>query len=277
MQCEEVREQFAGYVIDQLDEPTRATVARHLMTCPSCRAEAEELRTLWASLGAIPPAEPNTAELRSRFQIMLEAYRHGLDQAPARSFWQTVNSWLDGWWPRQPALQFGLSVALLIAGLLLGRQFQPAPAAPGVAPPNTEVTELRNEVTEMRQMVALSLMQQQSASDRIRGVNWAYQLQKPGSEFLTVLLDTLMHDPSVNVRLATVDALRQFGDQPVVRRGVVQAMSQQQSPMVQIALIDLAVDLKEKESIDALRQLTQNEKLDGAVRERAQKGISELE
>ena len=129
----------------------------------------------------------------------------------------------------------------------------------------------------MRQMVALSLIQQQSASDRIRGVNWSYQLPKPGSEFLTVLLDTLMHDTSVNVRLATVEALRQFGDQPVVRRGVVQAMSQQESPMVQIALIDLAVDLKEKDSIDTLRQLTQNAKLDGAVRERAQKGISELE
>jgi hypothetical protein len=276
MQCEEVREQFAGYVIDQLDEPTRATVARHLMTCQSCRAEAEELRTLWASLGAIPPAEPNSPELRSRFQIMLEAYKHGLDQAPAKSLWQTLNSWLVGWWPRQPALQFGLAMALLVAGLLVGRQFQPAPTAPGIQP-NTEVTELRNEVTEMRQMVALSLIQQQSASDRIRGVNWSYQMPKPGSEFLTVLLDTLMHDPSVNVRLATVEALRQFGDQPVVRRGVVQAMSQQASPMVQIALIDLAVDLKEKDSIDTLRQLTQNEKLDGAVRERAQKGISELE
>lgn len=276
MQCEEVREQFAGYVIDQLDEPTRATVARHLMTCQNCRSEAEELRTLWASLGSIPPAEPNSSELRSRFQIMLEAYKHGLDQAPARSLWQTVNSWLDGWWPRQPALQFGLAMALLVAGLLIGRQFQPVPTAPG-ALPNTEVTELRNEVTEMRQMVALSLIQQQSASDRIRGVNWSYQLPKPGSEFLTVLLDTLMHDTSVNVRLATVEALRQFGDQPVVRRGVVQAMSQQESPMVQIALIDLAVDLKEKDSIDTLRQLTQNAKLDGAVRERAQKGISELE
>jgi len=246
------------------------------MTCQNCRSEAEELRTFWASLGSIPPAEPNSSELRSRFQIMLEAYKHGLDQAPARSLWQTVNSWLDGWWPRQPALQFGLAMALLVAGLLIGRQFQPVPTAPG-ALPNTEVTELRNEVTEMRQMVALSLIQQQSASDRIRGVNWSYQLPKPGSEFLTVLLDTLMHDTSVNVRLATVEALRQFGDQPVVRRGVVQAMSQQESPMVQIALIDLAVDLKEKDSIDTLRQLTQNAKLDGAVRERAQKGISELE
>ena len=129
----------------------------------------------------------------------------------------------------------------------------------------------------MRQMVALSLMQQQSASERLKGVNWSYQLQQPDREVLTALLDTLMHDPNVNVRLAAIDALRQFGGQPVVRSGVVEALGRQDSPMVQVALIDLVVDLKEKESVDTLRKLIQNEKLNEAVRTRAQKGLQELE
>jgi hypothetical protein len=47
--------------------------------------------------------------------------------------------------------------------------------------------------------------------------------------------------------------------------------------MVQIALIDLAVDLHEKESIGTLRELTQDQNLDPAVRDRAQKGLTELE
>jgi HEAT repeat protein len=125
-------------------------------------------------------------------------------------------------------------------------------------------------------MVALSLMQQQSASERLKGVNWSYQLQ-PGGEVLAALLNTLMHDSSVNVRLATVDALRQFGDQPLVRRGVVEAMAREDSPMVQVALIDLAVDLRDKESIATLRQLVQNHEVNEAVRVRAQKGLAELE
>jgi hypothetical protein len=74
-----------------------------------------------------------------------------------------------------------------------------------------------------------------------------------------------------------VDALRQFGDQPVVRRGVIDAMAREDAPMVQVALIDLAVDLREKESIATLRQLTQDQKVNEVVRERAQKGLSELE
>jgi len=173
----------------------------------------------------------------------------------------------------QPVLQFGLALVLLVVGVAAGWRLRPEP----VVQPNGEITELRGELRQMRQMVALSLMQQQSASERLKGVNWSYQLQQPDREVLTALLDTLMHDPNVNVRLAAVDALRQFGGQPVVRTGVVEALGRQDSPMVQVALIDLVVDLKEKESVDTLRKLTQNEKLNEAVRTRAQKGLQELE
>src|SRR5205823_2534784 len=121
------------------------------------------------------------------------------------------------------------------------------------------------------------LMQQESAGNRLRGVNWSYQLKQPGQELLAALLDTLIHDSNVNVRLATVDALRQFVDQPVVRKGVIEAMRKQASPMVQVALIDLAVDLHAKESISALREFTQDQKIDVAVRDRAKKGLAELE
>ena len=276
MQCEEVREQLADYVIDQIQEPARSLIGGHLVTCKTCRSETEEIQSLWTTLGSIPAAEPGP-ETRARFQMMLEAYQHGVEQAARkRSPWQALNSWMSRWWPSQPALQFGVSLALLILGAFVGRQY--FTTTPKVAPQaNTEVTELRGELSQMRQMVALSLMQQDSASDRLRGVNWSYQLQQPGREVLSALLDTLMHDSNVNVRLATVDALRRFGDQPVVRRGVVEAITRQESPMVQIALVDLAVDLREKESIATLRQLTEDHNINETVRQRAQKGLAQLE
>ena len=272
MQCEEVRKQFADYVIDSVEQPARFQIAQHLKTCGSCRAESEELRALWMSLGSIPAAEPGP-ELRARFDAMLEAYKHGPDHAVSASWWQRVNTWIDGWWPRQPVLQFGVALALLAIGIAAGLLSRPA----AVPQPANELAQLRGEVSEMRQLVALSLMQQQSASGRLRGVNWSYRMQQPGNEILTALLDMLTHDPNVNLRLATVDALRQFGDQPVVRRGVVDAMARQQSPMVQIALINLAVDLHEKEAGPALRQLTQDQNVETTVRERAQKGLAGLE
>jgi len=277
MQCEEVREQLAADVAngnDATNESSSAELQQHLTTCASCRAEAKEIQDLWSAMKSIATPEPEP-DARKRFNLMIEAYRHGLEQSSSPGLWQGMNSWISGWWPQQPAVQFGLAVFLLAIGLVSGGLLR-SPARPPVQQTDA-VAEMRGELMQMRQMVALSLMQQQSASDRLRGVNWSYRLQQPGQEVLSALLDTLMHDPNVNVRLATVDALRQFGDQPVVRKGVIEAMTRQESPMVQVALIGLAVDLHEKESIATLRHLSDDTKLDVAVRERAQKGLAELE
>ena len=256
MQCEEVREQFADYVIGRLQDSARLQLTEHLHGCPSCRAELDELKTIWMQLDDIPRAEP-TAAVRERFEVMLQAYRDGL-RRPAKSW-------------RLPVLQFLAAAALLILGIGIGYRMHTVPA------PIPEMAELRSELYQTKQMVALSLMQQQSATDRLRGVNWSYRLQEPSADVLHALLDTLMHDSNVNVRLATVDALRQFGNQPVVRRGLVDAISQQESPMVQIALIDATVDLRDKESVATLRQLTQDPSADSAVRDRAQKALEQLE
>lgn len=273
MQCEEVRDQFTDYLTESLEEPLRSEVQQHLITCDSCRTEAEGLKMIWTKLGGIPSSQPGS-ELRARFDVMLEAYKQGLDHAPSRNWWAAVNSWISAWWPQQPVFQFGLAMALLIAGVAIGLRFQSTPAT---SQPANDVAELRTELHQMRQMVALSLMQQESATERLKGVNWSYQLQQPDREVLMKLLDTLMHDPNVNVRLAAIDALRQFGGQPVVRRGVVDALAQQDSPMVQVALIDLVVDLREKTSIEMLRKLTEDQNVNESVRQRAKKGLSELE
>jgi hypothetical protein len=256
MQCEEIREQFADYVSNRLPQPNRHQFAEHLDSCEACRVELTELQGLWTQLDDIPPSEPGTTQ-RARFDMMMESFRH--------PHHRPVKIW------RRSVLQLGLAAALLLLGVGIGYRLHPT------APPNPELAELRSELSDTRQMVALSLMQQQSASDRLKGVNWSYRLPEPSADVMRALLDTLMHDPNVNVRLATVDALRQFGNQPAVRHGLVEAMTRQESPMVQIALIDLAVDLHEKDSIGTLREMTQDQNVDPAVRDRAQKGLTELE
>ena len=276
MQCEEIREQFAAHVANRPGEPLHSEIAEHLLGCELCRLETSEMKALWTALGSITTPQPGP-EARDRFDLMLEAYRHGVEHSSSQSLWQGMNAWIGSWWPRQPALQFGLTVILITIGVASGASLRPVQPPQPVAQASDEMIAMRSELMEMRQMVALSLMQQQSASDRLRGVNWSYQLQQPGQEVLSAMLDTLMHDPNVNVRLATVDALRQFGNQPVVRRGVLEALNRQESPMVQVALIGLAVDLDEKESIPTLRRLSGEQNLDIAVRERAQRGLAALE
>jgi len=85
-----------------------------------------------------------------------------------------------------------------------------------------------------------------------------------------------MHDPNVNVRLATIDALERFASRDDVRRGTIQAVEHQPSPLVQIALIDYMVKTNQRESVTALRRLAQDPQVDGVVRERAAWGLQQL-
>ena len=64
----------------------------------------------------------------------------------------------------------------------------------------------------MRQMMSLSLLQQQSATARLQGVVSIAQIDDPSGDVIAALLDTLMYDPNANVRLATIDALKRFMD-----------------------------------------------------------------
>jgi anti-sigma factor RsiW len=276
MQCEEVRDQFTDYLAGSLADPGRSDVQQHLITCESCRNEAEDLKTIWLKLDAIPAEKPDSAAMRARFDVMLEAYRQGMDHAPSVSWWSRLNRFVGAWWPQQPVLQFGLAMALLTVGLVAGRQYAPVAAPPQTAPAGVEVTQLRDEVHSMRQMVAVALMQQQSATDRLKGVSWSNQIERPDTEMLNALIDTLMHDENVNVRLAAVDALKKYGDRQMVKKGVLQALEKQDSPFVQVALIDYMVDMQEKDSVGTLRKLSQDTETNENVRKHAEWGLENL-
>jgi len=162
---------------------------------------------------------------------------------------------------------------LLLVGVSVGY----AVRSDGPRGANSEIAQLRGEMDGMRQVVALSLLQQQSAGERLRGVSWANRVESSDMEVLSALLDSVNHDPNVNVQLAAVDALHAFGSSPVTRTAVVQAISTHQAPLVEIALIDLAVDLKDKEAVPQLRTLLQDSSADADVRERAKWALEKFQ
>ena len=264
MECEQIRQRLADLLTGGADDE----VLEHLARCAACRQEAASLEQVWGGLDRIPAPAADSAAMRARFASMLEGYEHGRDGANASARWDRMNGWLARWWPRQPLVQLAAAAALLVLGVLAGRTGQTA-AAPAVE----DIVSLRSELREMRQMVSLSLMQQQSASDRLKGVTWSSTLEQPGSEVVSALLDTLLHDPNVNVRLASIDALARFADQQQVRQGAVDALQSASSPMVQIALIDFVVGVREPRSIETLKKLAADPSLNEMVRMRASQGL----
>jgi hypothetical protein len=255
MNCEQARTQFVDYWRGTLEDSEEFRT--HLGSCERCRAEAEELKDLWGTLGNLPEEDPSMA-MRVRFYDALRDWRK--QEAQRRQ---------PLWWLRHPAFQAACAMALLAVGIGAGYVVRGRDSA--------EVSQLRGEVYNMRQLVALSLLQQQSASDRLRGVNFAYHVEQADPQVLSALLTTVNHDPSVNVRLAAVDALRNFNDSPVGRNGLVQALARQDSPLVQIAILDQIVELHERSAVSAIQFLLSGQNVNPDVRQRAQWALKQLQ
>jgi HEAT repeat protein len=133
------------------------------------------------------------------------------------------------------------------------------------------------ELTNMRQLVALSMLQQQSASERLQGVSWSGLEAHLDPQIQSALLHTLRYDGSVDVRLAALDALSRHASQPQVRKSIGDALQEQQSPLVQVALIDQLAEWRDPDATQRLRNFQQTPNLNPAVRQRAEWAISKLQ
>jgi hypothetical protein len=214
------------------------------------------LQSLWLSLGAIPDEPPDPAG-RLRLNALLAGYR----SADRRTRW---DAFFANWWPQRPAAQVTLAAACLVAGLLAGH------ALTVDTQRSREVARLQDEVASTRELVALSLMRQQAATDRIKGVDWTGQLPRPEPQVVEALLETVNYDDTVDVRLAAVDALHRFPDQSRIQPALIAALERQDSPLVQIALIDALADRRTPETLNAIRRLEMRPSVNPAVKSHAQ-------
>jgi hypothetical protein len=268
MQCSDLGPEMLEYLAGTLPDDRLAEIRAHLAQCQACRDEVDATAELWNELGAAPAPRPESGRMRARFDAALQGYIDGQAESRVVSLAAARHPAIR--W--QPWVQLSGAAALLVIGIGLGRIVPASPAPQGTS----EIALLREELRDTRQMVTLSLLQQQSASERLKGVNTSSQLDQPGTEVVTALLDTLRRDPNVNVRLATVDALRRFGSRETVRKSVVDALPQQESPLVQIAMVDFILETAGPEAKSVLQRLAEDMMLNQAVRARAARGLQQV-
>jgi HEAT repeats len=266
MKCEDIRDRLMDVTAEDLTS-TEPEVRKHLNACERCRQDLLRSEGVWALLAKIPEETPDWSRIRVRLAETLEDYRQTIEQNTPHRPWRDVLG--RPWW--RPAFTAAMIVAALVIGAVVGRQI---PA--GGRAPNHDLNAMRQELREVREMLTLSLMQQTLASDRIKGASWAAQIDNPRPDIVATLIDVLLHDSNVNVRLACLRALERFEERPAVRQGVVKALTAEHSPLVSIALIDFIVEANDKMAIDTLRELSIDPVRDAAVRERAAQALNRL-
>ena len=272
MECGFDKELLTLWLSDQLTADERVRVDEHVAGCAECRQELESGRRLWDRLGDIPAPEPPAGAL-VRFNAMLDSFK---GSEAGETAGPGVFAWLKRLFAVQPAFMLTYSLLLVIAGAGVGHWLNASPKTAADTSSKQQLEVLSKQVSDMREMIMTSLLQNPSASERIRGVSYTSEIRTVNKGVTEALLTTLNNDPNVNVRLVTLEALTHYADDPAVREGLVQSILQQNSPLVQAALTDVMLKLQEKKAIRPFRKLLEQKDLNVLVRNKIQATIARL-
>jgi len=268
MQCSYDKELLSQLLAGSLHDEKQQEVEAHLAGCADCQAELTTLHSLWLLMGELP--QPQASEnARSNFDGALRDFKKEVDQQK--------NGWrerLSALWNIQPRFKLAYGFVLLAVGLGLGLMV--SRSGNQQLAYNKQVDSLSGQMAEMKQMMMLSLLQNPSASQRMRAVSYTDGMDNVNKKVIDALLTTLNEDPNINVRLMTLDALVKLADAPAVREGLVQSITQQDSPLMQSAIADVMVKLQEKKSVKSLQELLQKKDLNEMVKYKIEQSIHKL-
>jgi hypothetical protein len=200
--------------------------------------------------------------LDDRFHHMMHAEKQHLQQ---RFSWKKFFSWPD----LLPKLAFA-SITLLLG--LAGGYYLRSPQTSS----SPEMAVLSKEVRDLREMMALSLLEKASATERLKAVSLTQEMDKASKKITSALLETLNNDSNVNVRLAALDALKPYAKDSNIREALIRSIGTQESPLVQVALAELMAALQEKSSVNALEKILQDERTPNDVKKRIKQSIEVL-
>jgi hypothetical protein len=164
--------------------------------------------------------------------------------------------------------RLALAASLLVAGFVGGYFLK--------SPEDKSVKQLTQQVGELKEMMMLSMLEKESATERLKAVSLSSDMNQVSKKVTTALFKTLNGDENVNVRLAALDVLMNYAKDGEVRAELIKSISVQDSPLVQVALAELMVTLQEKKSVSELKKLLKSDKTPKEVKGKIEKSIDIL-
>lgn len=253
---------IADYLAGNLDDAGKTKVEELIASGEIDFMEFRELEKLHEDLGSISVPKPGS-EMSSRFYTMLEKEKNSVRKPLLKLLGEQIKQLMAEL--TIPRLAYGL--ILLIVGGFIGSQ---------ITGNDSELEQLSREVQTMREIMMVNMLEGASAADRLKAVNISSELPQANSEAIHALLFTLNTDPSVNVRVQTIEALKRWGTDERVRRGLVQAIAKQESPIVIIELADAMIELELKKSAPEFQKLLEERELDFTVQQKLESSIAVL-
>jgi hypothetical protein len=269
MSCNEVEPLLVDLLDGQLSSGVRTAVQQHVGNCAACREALNQYRQMFQTMSAMEEEVPGPG-LQDKFDTMLQS------ELNIHATTTIVNVNAASRTPVIKTYSFLLKVAaciaLVTAGIFIGKQLTGSTEPSGTL----QMSELQKEVREMKETMMLNLLSQESASERIKAVNYVEGMNKPDQKVIHALIHTLNNDENVNVRLAALSSVSKFSSDPKISDSLLASLGKQTEPIMQIVLIKIFTDQKESKAIGPIRKILQNEQTLQPVKDMAEKGLKTL-
>jgi HEAT repeat protein len=141
---------------------------------------------------------------------------------------------------------------------------------------SNEIKQLQTEVSDLKKNVMFTMLKERSSSDRIQAVSYAGELDGPDDNVIDVLVETLNNDKNVSVRMAAAYALSKFAYQREITDSLVKSLSQQTDPILQVTLINILAERKEKSALETIQKIIANKSTLKEVRTVAENSLRVL-
>ena len=224
-----------------------------------------EYESLLRAVDGMKVPEPS-AEMDQKFQAMLEEAK----KARFLEEREPVRRQSPFFGPRPGLLpRLAVVLSLVVVGWFLGYQLTPRPE-------RARIDLLASEVQEMKRTVMLAMLENSSAAERMKAVQYAQEVTEPDESVLDALARTVNDDANVGVRLMAVNALAHYAAYPRAREALIQSIVWQKSPLVQLALADVMLALNEKRAVEPIRRIIASPMVDDSVRSKLEATVREL-
>jgi len=256
------------YILGQLTDDQVAKFEQYVKENEEAQAEM----TSWPYLNKLDETlqyEPSN-KLDDRFYSSLnDAIEKSNRVNGFNKFWNSFSSLFV---IPQKAWVMPIAALLLVVGFVLGSNWYKQNDIDS----NQNVVSNTNEMDEVRAQLVMSLADQPYATKRLQAISEVDKLNNATEQVIQALFKMLNSDANVNVRLAAVTSLSNYVENPLVREGLVRSITQQESPLVQIALADLMVTLQEQESINPLEELLKKPETNDMVKQKLEESINQI-
>lgn len=249
---------LVDYLAGELPTGRCAEVTAELAGNPTLRAGLTELEGLMEEI--VMEVEPApSVEADDRFAAMLDGEMSALENKVARRTTASRNGKRASGARVRSLVWKVTGVAAAVALIFLA----------GRISVNSSVSNLDRELAANRTLM-LELMKDERTSARIRATTVTLTLPETDPVTTANLGYLLRNDKNSNVRLAALDALRRFPNDPGVRAELLAAMDETPPDVVRFELIETLVRMGEKRILPYLEDIMDADSLPQPMRDAAE-------